>query len=96
MDESITVSSNRKFVMMSLPKGNTSLRRKSVGIGSRWLPAIVEEITGPVSCLVKLEDNRLIRRHFDHIIHSRHESTSLVESDPAVQEVEEDFEEVPI
>ena len=49
---------------------------QNFGTGTRWLPAIVEEITGPVSCLVILEDNWLIRRHFDHIIHRRHESTS--------------------
>ena len=68
---------------------------RNFGTGTRWLPAIVEEITGPVSCLVILEDNRLIRRHFDHIIRRRHESTSLVGSDPDVQEVEKEFEEVP-
>ena len=38
---------------------------------------IVEEITGLVSCLVILKDNRLIRRHFVNIIRRRHESTSL-------------------
>ena len=68
---------------------------RNFGTGTRWLPVIVEEITGPVSCLVILEDNRLIRRHFDHITRRRHESKSLVGSDSDVQEVEKEFEEVP-
>ena len=33
----------------------------------KWLPATIEEITGPVSYLVRLEDQRLVRRHQDHL-----------------------------
>lgn len=31
------------------------------------MPAVVQEVTGPVSFLVKLQDGRLTRRHQDHL-----------------------------
>ena len=35
--------------------------------GQKWLPAVIEEVTGPVSFMVKLQDDRLVRRHLDHL-----------------------------
>ena len=40
----------------------------SFGTGSKWLPSVIQEVTGPVSFLVKLQDGRLVRRHQDHLI----------------------------
>ena len=37
--------------------------------GQKWTPAVVKEVTGPVSFLVKLQDGRLIRSHVDHLRH---------------------------
>ena len=37
------------------------------GTGSRWLLGGIQEISGPVSYLVKLTDDRLVRHHQDHI-----------------------------
>ena len=34
---------------------------------SRWLPGVIQEISGPVSYLVNLTDGRLVRRHQDYI-----------------------------
>ena len=38
------------------------------GTGQKWMPAIVQDVTGPVSFLVKLKDGCLIRRHQDHLL----------------------------
>ena len=37
------------------------------GTVSRWLPGVIQEISGPVLYLVKLTDSHLVRRHQDHI-----------------------------
>ena len=47
-------------------KGET-VYAQNFGTGSKWIPAVVQEVTGPVSFLVKLEDGRLVRRHLDHL-----------------------------
>ena len=40
---------------------------QNFGTGQKWMPAVVQEVTGPVSFLVKLQDSRLVRRHQDHL-----------------------------
>jgi hypothetical protein len=37
------------------------------GRGDKWLPGVVIEITGPVSYKVKLDDERIVKRHVDQI-----------------------------
>ena len=32
-----------------------------------WVPGTIEAVQGPLSCLIRLTDNCLIRRHVDHI-----------------------------
>ena len=44
-----------------------SVYAKNFGTGSKWLSAIIQEVTGPVSFLVKLQDGRIMRRHQDHL-----------------------------
>ena len=46
----------------NLAKGDTVFAQ-NFGTGSRWLPAVIQEVTGPVSFLVRLENGRLVRRH---------------------------------
>ena len=35
--------------------------------GQKWLPAVIEEVTGPVSFMCKLQDSHVVRRHLDHL-----------------------------
>ncbi|MCG8621136.1 MAG: DDE-type integrase/transposase/recombinase [Proteobacteria bacterium] len=51
---------------MQFSKGET-VYAQNFGTGQKWMPAIFQDVTGPVSFLVKLEDDRLIRRHQDHL-----------------------------
>ena len=41
---------------------------RNFGTESRWLPGVIQEISGPVSYLVKLTDGHLVRRHLDHVV----------------------------
>ena len=50
----------------SFSKGETVYVR-NFGTGQKWLPAVIQEVTGPVSFLVKLQDGSLVRRHQDHL-----------------------------
>lgn len=54
----------------SFEKGETVYAR-NFGTGSKWLSCVVQEVTGPVSFLVKLQDGRVVRRHQDHLRHRR-------------------------
>lgn len=40
---------------------------RGFGTGPKWIPVVIEEPTGPVSYLVRLENNRIMRRHQDHV-----------------------------
>ena len=60
-------SSARKRIF---EKGDTVFAR-NFGTGSRWLSSVVQEVTGPVSFLLKLQDGRVVRRHQDHLRHRR-------------------------
>ena len=51
---------------------------RNFGNGPTWLPGLVQERRGPLSCLIELVDGRVIRRHMDH---TRHHSVPLTESD---------------
>lgn len=50
----------------SFTKGD-AVYAQNFGTGQKWIHAVVQEVTGPVSFLVKLQDGRLIRRHQDHL-----------------------------
>ena len=58
-------SSSRR---MYFSKGET-VYAQNFGTGQKWMPAVVQEVTGPVSFPVKLQDSHLIRRHQDHLRH---------------------------
>ncbi|KAK3748327.1 hypothetical protein QZH41_005512, partial [Actinostola sp. cb2023] len=40
---------------------------KNFGPGPHWIPAVVQEVTGPLSYTVLLGDGRIQRRHVDHL-----------------------------
>ena len=40
---------------------------RNFGTGSRWLPGVILEISGPVSYLIKLTNGHLVRRRQDYI-----------------------------
>ncbi len=52
---------DRQFVV------GDSVYVKNFSTGPRWLSGTVVEKSGPVSYVVKLEDNKLARRHVDHM-----------------------------
>ena len=60
------VSHDRSSRLTYFVKGET-VYVQNFGTGQRWMPAVVQEVTGPVSFLVKLQDGRLMRRHQDHL-----------------------------
>ena len=33
-----------------------------------WIPGVIEELSGPLPCHVKLQDGRIVRRHTDHML----------------------------
>ena len=57
-------TSPRKFNVE--PQSNVVVR--NYGLGSKWLPGIVEDRTGPVSYRCRLPEGSLVRRHQDQII----------------------------
>jgi len=40
---------------------------KNFGRGKAWRPGKVHKNEGPLSYKIKLEDNRVVRRHLDHV-----------------------------
>ena len=48
--------------------------------GSRWLPGVVTAIKGPLSYEVKLLDDRVVRRHIDHV-RQRFDSSTIEQTD---------------
>ena len=40
---------------------------RGFGTGPKWLLATIEEVPGPVSYMARLEDDRIVRRHQDHL-----------------------------
>ena len=47
-------------------KGET-VYAQNFGQGQRWIPGVIQEVTGPVSFLVRLDGNRIVRKHLDHL-----------------------------
>ena len=37
------------------------------GTGQKWLPEVIQQVTGPVSFMVRLEDGKIMQRHQDQI-----------------------------
>ena len=64
------------------------------GSGQKWIPAEIQEVSGPVSVMVKLQDNRIVRRHIDHV-RRRMESELVSQSNQATAEPELE-DEMPV
>lgn len=64
--------------------------------GARWLPGVIEQRTGPVSCKVRLEDGRIRRCHQDQVrnrfveipLESPTEFDATVSSEPSTTSAE--------
>jgi len=81
----------------SLVRGKTFSKGETVyarnfGTGEKWQPAVIEEVTGPVSVIVKLQDGSLVRCHYDHLRHrvARREMEISGESIPVQEEMPEE------
>ncbi|XP_062297408.1 uncharacterized protein K02A2.6-like [Scomber scombrus] len=53
-------------------KTGDSVLTQNFSLGPKWIPGIIESVTGPVSYKVMLGDGRVVRRHVDQI-HTRHQ-----------------------
>ena len=51
-------------------------RNFGTSTGQKWLLAVVVEVTGPVSFMVRLQHDRLVRHHLDHLHHRVETATS--------------------
>ena len=60
-----------------VPGNNVFVR--NFGRGTKWLAGVVTEVRGPLSYHVTLSDDRIVRRHVDHI---RSRSTNPPEEEP--------------
>ncbi|XP_060781016.1 uncharacterized protein K02A2.6-like [Neoarius graeffei] len=49
-----------------------SVLTQNFSLGPKWIPGIIESVTGPVSYKVMLGDGRVVRRHVDQI-HTHHQ-----------------------
>lgn len=54
-------------------KTGDSVLTQNFSLGPKWIPALIESVTGPVSYKVMLDDGRVVRRHVDqiHMYHQR-------------------------
>ena len=41
---------------------------KNFSSGPKWLAGVIVEVLGPLSYQIKLDDNRIIKRHVDHLL----------------------------
>ena len=73
---------------MCFTKGDT-VYALNFGTGQKSIPAVVQEVTRPVSFLAKFQDGRLIRRHQDHL-------RRRVPDDESDQTVSDDIPEIMI
>lgn len=53
-------------------KTGDSVLTQNFSLGPKWIPGIIESVTGPVSYKVVLGDGRVVRRHVDQI-HTHHQ-----------------------
>ena len=58
--------------------------------GQKWLPAVIEEVTGPVSFMCKLQDSCVVRRHLDHLRPRAVSETTTQQVRPRNTESEDD------
>ena len=52
---------------------------RNFGNGPKWLPGVVTAVRGPLSYSVTLMDDRVVRRHIDHV--QKRTNSSYAESD---------------
>ena len=64
---------------------------RNFGTGTRWLSAVIEEVSGPVSYVVRLGDSRLVRRHAHHMEVTK--SSATIEG--STEAVIDDLEDIP-
>ncbi|XP_038590459.1 uncharacterized protein K02A2.6-like [Micropterus salmoides] len=57
-------------------KPGDSVLTQNFSLGPKWIPGIIESVTGPVSYKVLLGDGRVVRRHVDQI-HTQHQRLEL-------------------
>lgn len=81
---------------------------KNFSVGSKWLPGIIMQITGPLSYMIKLTDGRTLKRHVDHVLprasdqegpeNLEHNFQSQAHAVPCIQpslEAESNFQSLP-
>ena len=64
---------------------------RNFGTGQRWWPGVVQEQTGPLSFLIKLPNDQLVRRHQDHLRRRNVDEAEVSPQDvpvPASEELE--------
>ena len=47
----------------------------------KWLPGVIVKVTGPLSYVVRLSDERIVHKHVDHIIRRNSSSITPVDAD---------------
>ena len=64
------------------PKEGEKVYARNFGTstGQKCLPAVIVKVTGPVSFMVRLRDNHLVRHHLDHL-RPRVESETTTQAD---------------
>ena len=64
----------------------------------KWVIGKIIECTGPISVKVKLEDGKIVRRHYDQLLKSCEQlsSTYGVLDEPDLPRVETEAEESPV
>ena len=76
---------NRHTKPRTFEKGNLVYVR-DLPANKDWLPGVVVDTCGPLSCEIRLEDDRIVRRHYDHIllrsVSDGSESTTVPNSAP--------------
>ena len=88
--EAATTSHDRSAKEKVFHKGERVFR--NFGMGTRWLSAVIEEVYGPVSYVVRLGDSRLVRRHADHIRWQVTKSSATIEG--STEAVVDDLEDI--
>ena len=54
---------------------------KNFSSGPKWLPGVITAVRGPVSFTITLSDNRIVRRHVDHIRDRKDSQEQELETD---------------
>lgn len=68
-------------------KTGDSVLTQNFSLGPKWIPGLIESVTGPVSYKVMLGDGRVVRRHVDqiHMYHQRPEENNKTPQTVSIQ-----------